>query len=111
MVKLIESVACSLCLLLALLPQGWAALLVELFTSRAAVGNTSNMAGLLQLLLNLATHSGEAQAAAAAAVRAVCSAAFKASWPELHHFAPLLMQVCCTRRVSLCCVCTAVEEW
>jgi hypothetical protein len=51
------------------------------------------MASLLQLLLNLAAHSEDAQAPAAAAVRAVCSAAFKSGWPELHHFAPLLMQV------------------
>jgi hypothetical protein len=65
-----------------------------LFTSPSAAGETSNMARLLQLLLNLAAHSEEAQAPAAAAVRAVCSAAFKSGWPELHHFAPLLMQVC-----------------
>ncbi|WIA13057.1 hypothetical protein OEZ85_006663 [Tetradesmus obliquus] len=73
--------------------KGWASLLVQLFTSRAAAGDASHMPGLLQLLLHLAAHSEEAQAAAAAAVRAVCSAAFKAGWPELHHIAPLLMQV------------------
>lgn len=88
-----------------LLLQGWAALLVELFTCTAAAGDSSSMAALLQLLLNLAAASEHEQAAAAAAaVRAVCSAAFKAGWVELHQFAPLLMQVSRTCSTYMCYV-------
>lgn len=79
--------------------QVWASYLACHFVSGPDTEGSAGMGSLLQLLVSIASQQQEdhspTRAAAAAAVRALTSAALHLGWDKLYLGTPLLLQVCC----------------